>query len=647
MVGKTSASLCLPSTSFCSDISVSSLQNNGGKVVTYSQRTTQSIVLPLHRDLLKVCIRNSQHSATRIRTVGCAKTNPGGKYQVSNPLKLCSSQPELKQDHADDQKINFPFYAAISNLFCDALENVLLWAFYGSRKPVNYYMLGNYAPVEESAPQPVLLVKGYLPECLNGEYIQVGPNAKFMPVAKYHWFDGDGMLHGLKIRDGEVTYACRYVRTSRLKQEEYWGAPKFQRSGDWVGFQGVLCMGIFKLREILGVLDTSNGVGPAQTALAYHNDTLFVLCEQDMPYVVQILEDGDFKTTSRHDFDKKLDHPFTAHPKIDPDTGEMFSYGFSVEAPPSLTYNVISRDGKMSDPVHVTLSQSKVVHDFVITDDYAVFMECPLHLDLVGMVMKDQFAISHSQNTPFRFGLLPKYAKDETEMRWFEFSSAVNFHMANGWQEGNEIVLVTCRMPTVDMLRITDACARLHEYRINLKSGETSERRLGNFITEFPKINENYTGKKNQYVYSATHTHDEPRQSGIVKCDFTKDPQLCKEKWEEESLEDEGIQSQTERATVEVGGNVAGVFWHGPGRVGLEPLFVPRNAGRDSDEDDGYILCHVFDENTGKSEVIVIDAKTMSPDLVAVIEMPSRVPFRIHSLFVSEEKLLSDLGRVI
>ncbi|CAM6127012.1 unnamed protein product [Calypogeia fissa] len=292
MVGKTFASLCLPSTSFCSAFPVSSLQNNGGKVVTYSKRTTQSIVLPLPRGLPKVCIRNSQHSAMRIRTVCCAKTNTGVECQVSKPLKLCSSQPELKKDHGDDEKINFPVYAAISNLFCDALENVLLWAFYGSRKPVNYYMLGNYAPVEESAPQRVLLVKGYLPECLNGEYIQVGPNPKFIPVAKYHWFDGDGMLHGLKIRDGEVTYACRYVRTSRLKQEEYWGAPKFWRAGDWVGFHGVLCIGIYKLREILGVLDTSKGDGHANSAAVYHNGTLFVLCDRDMPYVLCSMRPG-------------------------------------------------------------------------------------------------------------------------------------------------------------------------------------------------------------------------------------------------------------------------------------------------------------------------------------------------------------------
>ncbi|CAM6127011.1 unnamed protein product [Calypogeia fissa] len=327
--------------------------------------------------------------------------------------------------------------------------------------------------------------------------------------------------------------------------------------------------------------------------------------------------------------------------------GRCFLLAFSEEAAASLTYNVISKDGKMGDPVPITLSHPELVHDFVITDDYAVFMDCPLHIDPVGMVMKDQFAISHSQNTPFRFGLLPKYAKDETEMRWFEFSSAVNFHIANGWQEGNEIILVTCRMPTMDMLRLTAACPRMHEYRINFKSGETSERTLGNFEAEFPNINENYTGKKNQYVYSSTRTHDEPRQCGIIKCDLTKDPQLCKEKGEEESLGDGGIQSQIERETVEAGGNVVGVFWHGDGLVGLEPLFVPRNAGRDSDEDDGYILCNVFDEKTGKSQVTVIDAKTMSPDPVAVIEMPSRVPFGFHSLFVSEEKLLSDLGRVI
>ncbi|KAK1352214.1 hypothetical protein POM88_053478 [Heracleum sosnowskyi] len=55
--------------------------------------------------------------------------------------------------------------------------------------------------------------------------------------------------------------------------------------------------------------------------------------------------------------------------------------------------------------------------------------------------------------------------------------------------------------------------------------------------------------------------------------------------------------------------------------------------------DAGYLIHFVHDENTSKSSVNVIDAKTMSADPVAVVELPSRVPYGLHALFVTEEQL--------
>lgn len=37
------------------------------------------------------------------------------------------------------------------------------------------------------------------------------------------------MIHGLRIKNGKATYVSRYVRTSRLKQEEAFGGAKFMK----------------------------------------------------------------------------------------------------------------------------------------------------------------------------------------------------------------------------------------------------------------------------------------------------------------------------------------------------------------------------------------------------------------------------------
>ncbi|GAA0153058.1 oxygenase [Lithospermum erythrorhizon] len=94
--------------------------------------------------------------------------------------------------------------------------------------------------------------------------------------------------------------------------------------------------------------------------------------------IVKVLEDGDLQTIGMLDYDKRLAHSFTAHPKVDPFTGEMFTFGYSTRAQPYLTYRVISKDGFMHDPVPITIPDPVMMHDFAITENYAIFMNLPL-----------------------------------------------------------------------------------------------------------------------------------------------------------------------------------------------------------------------------------------------------------------------------
>ncbi|KAL6328573.1 hypothetical protein AAG906_038768 [Vitis piasezkii] len=190
----------------------------------------------------------------------------------------------------------------------DWLEKLIVKLMYDSSQPL-HYLSGNFAPVrDETPPCKNLPVIGYLPECLNGEFVRVGPNPKFSPVAGYHWFDGDGMIHGLHIKDGNATYVSRYVRTSCLKQEEYFGGAKFMRIGDLKGLFGLLMVNMQMLRAKLKILDVSYGTGTGNTALVYHHGKLLALSEADKPCML--------------DYDKRLTHSFTAHPKVDSFTGK-------------------------------------------------------------------------------------------------------------------------------------------------------------------------------------------------------------------------------------------------------------------------------------------------------------------------------------
>ncbi|KAJ4970518.1 hypothetical protein NE237_003617 [Protea cynaroides] len=514
----------------------------------------------------------------------------------------------------------------IASRFVDLVERLIVKLMYDSSQP-QHYLSGNFAPVsKETPPCENLQVKGYLPECMNGEFVRVGPNPKFHPVAGYHWFDGDGMIHGLRIKDGKATYVSRYVRTSRLKQEEFFGGAKFMKIGDLKGLFGLLMVNMQLLRAKLKVLDVSYGTGTGNTALIYHHGKLLALSEADKPYVLKVLEDGDLQTLGMLDYDKRLQHSFTAHPKVDPFTGEMFTFGYS-HTSPYCTYRVISKDGFMLDPVPITVPEPVMMHDFAITENYAIFMDLPLVFRPKEMVKDKKLIFSFDATKKGRFGILPRYAKDELQIRWFELPNCFIFHNANAWEEGDEVVLITCRLENLDLDMVSGAVKKklenfkneLYEMRFNLKTGLASQKKLSVSAVDFPRVNESYTGRKQRFVYG-TILDSIAKVTGIIKFDLLAEPENGKTK-------------------LEVGGNIQGIFDLGDGRFGSEAIFVPREPGISSEEDDGYLIFFVHDENTGKSAVNVIDAKTMSADPVAVVELPHRVPYGFHAFFVTEDQL--------
>lgn len=190
------------------------------------------------------------------------------------------------------------------------------------------------------------------------------------------------------------------------------------------------------------------------------------------------------------------------------------------------------------------------------------------------------------------------------------------------------MVLITSRLqnPDLDAINGTEKeqqpdgfTNELYEMRFNMKNGLASQKKLSEAAVDFPRVNENYTGRKQRYVYG-TILNNIAKITGVVKFDLHAEPATGKTK-------------------LEVGGNVPGIFDLGPGRFGSEAIFVPRQPGTECEEDDGYLILFVHDENTGKSSVNVIDAKTMSAEPVAVVELPKRVPYGFHAFFVTEEQI--------
>nr|WGJ61593.1 carotenoid cleavage dioxygenase 4 [Osmanthus fragrans] len=482
-----------------------------------------------------------------------------------------------------------------------------------------YVLSDNFAPVDELPPTLCQVVEGSLPTCLNGAYIRNGPNPQFLPRGPYHLFDGDGMLHSIRISDGKATLCSRYVKTYKYKVENKNGFSVVPNV--FSGFNGLTASAargaLAAARMVAGQFNPVNGIGLANTSLALIGGKLYALGESDLPYAVEVAENGDIFTEGRNDFDGKLFMSMTAHPKVDPDTGEAFAFRYGPMRP-FLTFFRFNADGtKQPDVPIFSMTSPSLLHDFAITKKYAIFPEIQIGMNPMEMMAGGSPVGANPGKVP-RLGVIPRYAKDESEMKWFDVPGFNIIHAINGWDEddGDTIVLVAPNILSVEhtLERMDLIHASVEKVKIDLKTGMVSRHPVSSRNLDFAVINPAYVGKKNKYVYAAIGD-PMPKISGVVKLDVSV--------------------SDSDRCDCIVASRL-----YGEGCFGGEPFFVAKEPNNPSaEEDDGYVVSYVHNEKTGESRFLVMDAKSPNLDIVAAVKLPRRVPYGFHGLFVSENDL--------
>ncbi|MBV8887263.1 MAG: carotenoid oxygenase family protein [Chroococcidiopsidaceae cyanobacterium CP_BM_RX_35] len=467
----------------------------------------------------------------------------------------------------------------------------------------NPFLTGNFAPVREEILVDRLTVIGKLPSDLSGTFVRNGPNPQFAPKGHYHWFDGDGMLHGVRLCNGNAQYCNRYVRTKGFEIERAEG------EAVWTG--------------LLEPPQMENPYGPykntANTALVWHDGHLLALWEGGEPHEIKV---PGLETVGPFTYNGTLISAFTAHPKVDAITGEMMFFGYSVATPPYLQYSVVSAAGELLRTVPIDLPVGVMMHDFAVSEYHTIFMDLPLTFR-PERPQQGQPAFAFEPESPSRFGILPRHG-DNSNIRWFEAPACYVFHTLNAYEEGDEVVLTACRMNSTDVLGMSETlehhresdttddrndAARLYCWRFNLATGAVREEALDDCPSDFPRLNEQLTGRQTRYGYTArfapSQAGESPRFDGLIKYDFATG------------------RSETHE--------------FGRGRYGGEGVFAPRTSA--VAEDDGWLLTFVHNEIEGKSELVVVNAQDMNSEPVARILIPQRVPYGFHGIWVADEQM--------
>jgi len=465
---------------------------------------------------------------------------------------------------------------------------------------------GPNAPIAKESHFADLEVIGELPKDLNGVHVRNGPNPWFPPTWRYHVYDGDGMLHAAYFDRGKVSYRNRWIRTAGLAEEIAAGHTL------WKGIKEPPR----RDRPDEPLKNNSN------TDVKYHAGKLLTMFYRTgVPYHVDL---KTLETLGPATFDGAI-AKLSAHSRPDERTGELlfFDYG---NAPPYMSYGVIGPDGRLKHHIPVELPGPRLPHDMAVTEHYTILHDFPLIPDLEAL-KAGRYKVAFHPEMPTRFGIVSRYGA-ASEIRWFEASPLYMLHVVNAWEEGREIVMVGTPYrvhkdddgkPDVQRLirtiRKRQRDFLLYEWRFDLDTGRTRERVIDDVLnTEFPVINTEYAGVKNRWTYNIIFPQggeEEPRFTGLAKYDLTTG----------------GYQAWSE----------------GPDFYYNEPGFARADDAKA--EDDGYLVCFVWNPHEVRSEIQVFDCRgrEFGRGPIARVLLPERVPNGFHATYISAKRLASGL----
>jgi carotenoid cleavage dioxygenase-like enzyme len=439
----------------------------------------------------------------------------------------------------------------------------------------------NLAPVDAEVDLAELPVRGTLPPELRGSLLRIGPNPLF-PVEDEHWFAGDGMVHAFHIADGRVSYQNRWVRTQRWLAERAAG-------GALPG----------------GLANAAQDDGLANTNILRHAGRLLALEEAHLPIAMRM--DG-MATVGSVDFDGQVAGPFTAHPKVDPASGQLlfFGYGTPDWLDAGMAFGVLDAQGRVERFDRFQAPYAAMVHDFAITAEHAVFPVMPLTASRTrAKAGAPPFAWEEERDCAI--GVLRRDAPID-EMTWWSLPACYAYHVMNAWEEAGRICVdvmqakAAALFPRPDGSPVEDAGgSRLSRWTIDPLDPEKRVRQewLCAIPGEFPRIDERYCGHAYRHGWFVGHDPDHPWQvfSRIVHIDHGQAARLD-------------------------------VYAVPDGDALSEAVFVPRAA--DAAEGDGWLLAVAYRGRTHSSELLVLDAANVAAGPLASASLPVRVPNGFH-----------------
>jgi carotenoid cleavage dioxygenase len=454
-----------------------------------------------------------------------------------------------------------------------------------------------------------LQVVGRIPDALAGAYYRNGANPQFDPQGPYFPFLGDGMIHGFFLEPnnkggrafagvgkpapnqehaGRARYRNRWVRTPKWHAENKAGRLL------WHGF------GTPSDPSVAGTHPVA-----ANIHIVHHAGKLLALDEHGEPFELdpQGLERGAFLNTGG----KR-----TAHPKFDPQTGEMLWFAYFAGPEPLsnlIDYGVTNNAGKVTRRDRFAAPYASVIHDFMVTQNHVLFPVMPL----TGDRARAARGLPPLAWEPAKGGFIGvmKRSAGVDSIRWFEIEPRFFLHAMNAWEEDeNTIHCELTEFPRAPFFPNSDGSpapqvqGRLARWTIDLAANTNRARRqeIDDLDAEMPRVDDRFAGRPYRHGWYMANIH-------------------CRYPMMHDAI-----------AHIELATGKHTVRTLAPGDAAGEPVFVPRSPT--APEGDGYIITLIYRAASDTSELLILAAQDIAGEPAAVLKLPRPVPAGAHGSFV-------------
>lgn len=472
---------------------------------------------------------------------------------------------------------------------------------------VHYRGLNTPTHIEASAHD--LQVEGEIPAEIDGAFFRAIHDPAYAPLFEDEVvLSRDGMVSKIEIRDGRVSTGVRYVQTERFLAEREAGRALFGRYRNPYTDDP----------SVIGV-----GRTVANTTPYYHAGRLYISKEDGLPYRI---DPETLATLGKWDYQGKVrSETLTAHPKIDPQTGELFLFGYEADglASPKMAYYVLDRQGEIINEVWLDAPYSAMQHDFAITATHVAFLIYPTKADLEGMKAGGPRWIHHQDEFSW-VGVMPRYGSAE-DVVWIKGPAGVHsFHVMNAHEDGARVHIDQCLFNTnffafimepsgIDM-PVEGALTRWTVDLSDIEAGVRS-RQIGPFC-EMP-------------VIAAADLGRSYRRSWYLTVDPTKVTHFA-------NGPSEVLFNCLQRIAFPDGSIES--FSEGPGIGFNEPVHVPASDSAHG----GWLMMMVDRIITPEhwvQEVWILEADAIAAGPVAKIKMPFVTCEQVHGCWVSRARL--------